>query len=451
VRPMGIEVAPCYRDAATGELFPLELQELHRGLSHALKRAFYTFAHTCTSQRPAHYHVLGRRTMTSAVQATDRQMAGISDHFDLLLHVTPVNAGDAWLEFQRRGFEHTPELHYRPRPVDPSLLKRQLYRIPVERIEDPTLSAIYAAKRDELDRQINMIADRNTPRFLRGSQQIYGEVEAWLLQLARRLLAQIPPDAAKAETDHWLDAPAFAARAEAELDHYRRLMPGLPARVMLRDDITGIMVSQGNFLIGRDARVAAARVDAVLAHEIGTHVLTYHNGRQQPLRLLYTGMANYEALQEGLAVLAEFLTGQLARDRLRQLAGRVLAVHGLSQGATFTETFRELTRGYGFDQRQAFGITLRVHRGGGFTKDAVYLHGLATLLRYLGDDGDVERLYLGKIALEEISLIEELQWRRVLQAGPLRPRHLQGDENQARLAWLRQGVGLDRLVEECER
>lgn len=451
VRPMGIEVAPCYRDSVTGELFPLELQELHRGLSHALKQAFYTFAHAYTPQRPAHYHVLGRRVMTSAVQATDRQMAEISDRFDLLLHVTPVNAGDAWREFQRRGFEHTPELHYRPRPVDPGLLKRQLYRIPVERIEDPTLAAIYAAKRDELDRQINMIADRNTPRFLRGSQQVYGEVEGWLLQLARQLLEQLPPRTPQGATDHWLDAQTFTTRAEAELDHYRRLMPGLPARVVLRDDITGIMVSQGNFLIGRDARVAAARVDAVLAHEIGTHVVTYHNGRRQPLRLLHAGMADYEPLQEGLAVLAEFLTGQLGRERLRQLAARVLAVHSVSQTASFTETFRELTRRYGFGARQAFDITLRAHRGGGFTKDAVYLRGLTHLLQYLGDGGEMAPLYLGKIALEQLDLIEELRWRKVLQPGPLQPRHLQGDENKTRLAWLRQGVSLSRLVEACER
>ncbi len=448
---IGIEVSPHYRDRITGELFPFELQELQRGLGHALKQVFYSFAHAYTSQRPAHHHMLGRRAMTSALQATDRQMVEVSERFDLLLHVTPVNAGDAWAEFRRRGFEQTPELHYRPRPVDPGLLKRQLYRIPVERIEDPTLAAIYAAKRDELDRQINMIADRNTPRFLRGSQQVYGEVEAWLLQLARQLVAQIPPAEAGEEAGQRLDAQAFAARAEAELAHYRRLMPGLPARVELRDDMTGIMVSRGHFLVARDACVAAARLDAVLAHEIGTHVVTYHNGQHQPLRLLHAGMANYEPLQEGLAVLAEFLTGQLDRERLRQLAGRVLAVHSLTQAASFTDTFRELTRRHGFAQRQAFAITLRVHRGGGFTKDAVYLRGLAGLLRYLGEGGDIERLYLGKIDLEQIHLIEELQWRKVLRPPPLRPRHLQGEENRARLAWLQQGVSLSRLVEACER
>ncbi len=451
VQSLGLEVSPNYRDPLTGELFPLEMQALRHGLAHALKQAFYAFAHTATRQRPAHYHVLGRRIMTSAVRDSDRQLAAVGGRFDLLLHVSPVNAGEAWAAFRDSGFKTAPRLNYRPRPVDPALLKRQLYEIPIERIEDPTLALIFATRRDEMDRQIGLIADRNTPRFLRGSQQVYGEVDEGLLGLARRVLAQIPPPATNETDADWLDAKAFAARAEAELARYREQLPELPARVELRDDISGIMVSRGHFLIGRDARVPAGRVEAALAHEIGTHVLTYHNGRSQPLRLFDMGMADYEPLQEGLAVLAEFLVGQLDRGRLRQLAGRVLAVHGLCRGEDFIATFRGLVEDHGFSEYQAFTIALRVYRGGGFTKDAVYLRGLASLLEYLGGGGDLERLYLGKIALEHVPLVEELQWRRVVRPGPLRPRHLDSPQAQERLAWLRQGVSLERLVEACEQ
>ncbi len=43
VRLIGIEVTPSYRDGATGELYPLELQELHHGLARAL---------TCEDREP---------------------------------------------------------------------------------------------------------------------------------------------------------------------------------------------------------------------------------------------------------------------------------------------------------------------------------------------------------------------------------------------------------------
>ena len=91
------------------------------------------------------------------------------------------------------------------------------------------------------------------------------------------------------------------------------------------------MCIRDSFLIGRDAQVPRLRVEATLAHEIGTHALTYFNGKQQPLREFFTGMADYESMQEGLAVLAEYLVGGLSRPRMRMLAGRVIAVQSIYQ------------------------------------------------------------------------------------------------------------------------
>ncbi|NIQ16470.1 MAG: DUF1704 domain-containing protein, partial [Candidatus Dadabacteria bacterium] len=69
------------------------------------------------------------------------------------------------------------------------------------------------------------------------------------------------------------------------------------------------------------------RVEALLQHEIGTHALTYFNGLSQPFKQLCIGLSGYEELQEGLAVLAEYLVGGLSKPRLRLLAGRVVAVN----------------------------------------------------------------------------------------------------------------------------
>ena len=69
--------------------------------------------------------------------------------------------------------------------------------------------------------------------------------------------------------------------------------------------------------------MSRARVGASLQHEVGTHLVTYYNGLEQPLRLLHVGLAGYDETQEGLAVLAEYLVGGLSRSRLRTLAERV--------------------------------------------------------------------------------------------------------------------------------
>lgn len=446
---VGLEVSPVYRDADTNTLLPFRWRRLHHALAHGLKRSFYAYARHCTPLRPAHYLELGQRAMTRAVYETDEQLARISNRFDLLLHVTPTNAQAAWQEFEHAKYASPPEFLYRPRSIDPDLMKRELFAIPIERIEDPTLAHIFSQKREELDRQLTLIADRNTNRFLLGSRQLFGDVDATLLELARQMLGMAVETGLGSSDAGYLSAAEFADRARQEIEYYRQQDPALPAQVELRDDVPGIMVSRGNFLIGTDAMVPTARVNATLAHEIGTHVLTHYNGSQQPFRELYAGMAGYESMQEGLAVLAEYLVGGLGGTRLRLLASRVLAVHMITEGADFIETFRSLHRDYDIAPSSAFTIAMRVFRGGGYTKDKVYLQGLTQIMGYLSQGGELERLYLGKISYDYLPLIEELQWRQVLIPPRLRPRFLfDKAETATRLEHLRQGATVMDLMKE---
>ena len=442
---LGLEVSPVYRDPHSGEVYVFALEAFRRRLNTALKRTFHAFAHRYTCYRPAHYHEMGPSQPDAEALRVDRGLARISATFDLLLHVTPVNADAAWEEFRRQGYEKTPTFLYRPRTIAPGLAKRKLFRLPLERIEDPTLARILAAKRDELDRQITLVADRNTPRFLPGSRALFGDVSPKLGALAEELLSAIDHDGRAAGV--MLDADAFARRAREELGHYRRQDRRFRSGVEVRDDIVGILVSHGRFLIGRSARVSESRVGAALAHEIGTHVVTWHNGRLQPFRELQEGMAGYEPLQEGLAVLAEYLVGELEASRLRQLAGRVRAVQLITAGADFVETFRVLHREYGFGPRSAYMMTMRTFRGGGYTKDAVYLHGLQRLLQRLANNVKLEELYVGKVADTWLPYVEELRWRNIVQPPAVLPRFFERPETRERLARLAAGMRVPDLLE----
>lgn len=444
---IGLEVQPVYCDGATGTLFPLVLQTFHRGTTRALKKAFFEFVRTQTTQRPSHYHVLGRQAMVKAVWEVDRQLARVSDSFDFLLLVTPINAASAWSSFRRGSFEHEPVFVYRPLPVDPSLLKRMLYNIPTERVEDLTLSHMFQEKQRELDLQIGLLAERGTRRFLYGSLQLFGGVDARLRQVAEEILRAFPPHTRDDAHQGFLDAKAFASRATEELNYYRQSYPALTARVEIRNDInTGLMVSQGNLLIGKETMIPVSRVEALLHHEIGTHVLTYFNGQAQPFHQLHAGLAGYEELQEGLAVLAEYLGGNLSRPRLRLLAARVLAAACLVDGATFVETFGLLTDTYQFEKDTAFTVTMRIYRGGGLTKDAVYLRGLLGVMHYVQGGGDLSPLFVGKIAAAHIPIVRELQMRGILQPSPLQPRYMDQPLAKERLAHLRRGISVLELV-----
>jgi uncharacterized protein (TIGR02421 family) len=445
VRLIGIEIRPIYRNAVTGEELPVVGRALHRQFSRALQQAVYEFAHQQTTHRPLHYQALGRRAFVKAASQVDGELAAIGSTFDLLLLVTPVNTDQAYRAFRRSTFDEAPQFEYRYLDVDPPALKRALYRVPIERVEDPTLEAIFREKQRELSIQLDLLSDRGTPRFLHGGLSLYGDVESSMIATARDVLQRVEPRDRQRQS-RMLGAPEFAERASAEIDSYRQVYPDLGAKVELRDDVTSLMVSQGNLLVGSAMRFAEDRVQPLLQHEIGTHVVTFWNGAAQRFRLLASGLAGYDELQEGLAVLAEYLVAGLTGQRLRTLAARVLAAGAVRDGSEFVETFRLISE-HGFSNRNAFLIATRVHRGGGFVKDAVYLRGLQRVAAHLGDGGRLDTLLVGKISVGQAPVIEELQRRGVVVAPPLRPRYLDEPDAHYRLERLRGNPDLVALAE----
>ncbi|MBS3956712.1 MAG: DUF1704 domain-containing protein [Clostridiales bacterium] len=441
---LGLQVAPVYRAPEGGDLYPALVRQVARRVTVSTDRAAYRFTRTCTTARPVHYHQLGRRAVVKAVFDVDARLAAVGERFDVLLQVTPVDTERAFAEFKRVRFERAPSFHYRPLPVDPGRLKHQLWSVRPERVEDPTLMHLFRRKQIEIDRQITLLADVGRPEFLPGSLQLYGGVEPGLFALAERLLGLLPPG--RKRRGPFLSAAEFCGLATAEVLAYRRQTPGFGVMPVVRDDIyAGLLVSKGKLLVGAGARVPVSRADALIQHEIGTHMVTYHNGRAQPFKMLSIGLPGYEGLQEGLAVLGEYLCGGLDRDRMRVLAARVVAVRAMVDGAGFVETFR-LLRGHGFTQRASFTIATRVFRGGGLTKDAAYLRGLAGILDHIAEGRDLDRLFLGKVAEDHLPIIDELLLRKVLAPTAILPRYLHRPDVQTRLADAGRGVTVIDLV-----
>lgn len=441
---LGLELPPVYRDPATGRVYPRFLRLLRNGLSHALRKAIHEFVRVQTSAEVSNHLALGTRTLPDSVWEVDRALCAIERSYDLLLLVSPVNGEEAWTAFQSGGFQENPVFHHRLLPFDPDLLKRQLFAIEMETIDDPALAELYQDKRTELDTQLSMLGERDTPRFRYGSRLLYGIVDDALHTVACDVLAQVhpPPETPRAT----VDAAAFLDLALDELAHYAAAYPALDRQAEIRRDVTGLMVSEGNLLIGEGLALRPERIAPLLHHEVGTHVLTYVNGSVQPLEQLALGLAGYDELQEGLAVLSEYLAGGLDRVRMRLLAARVLAARTVDDGADFVETFRMLTRDHGYSDHGAWHVAIRVHASGGFTRDLIYLRGLVGLMRHLQAGGRLAQLYIGKIALKHIPIIEELRYRGVLRKPPLTPRVLDSPAARERLDAVRGGLGLVEMI-----
>jgi uncharacterized protein (TIGR02421 family) len=289
-----------------------------------------------------------------------------------------------------------------------------------------------------------MLSERGTRNFMYSSIRLYDSVDPNLLKQAKEILIRFPSK--KGKTMEWADCHELAQKAREEIEWYKQLYSDFNSTVTIKHDIIGIMVSKGQVLIGKSFKVPRNRVQPLIHHEVGTHVLTYYNGKAQPLKQLYTGFADYDELQEGLAVLSEYLTGGLTRGRLRLLAARVVAGHCLTEGADFCGTFHELHDEYGFDLGTAFDVAARIHQGGGSTKDIIYLRGLIKVLDYLKKGGKLEPLFVGKIALKHVPLMEELHLRRILKPIPVYPRYLQDEEAIHRLNKVKKGISVYDLL-----
>jgi uncharacterized protein (TIGR02421 family) len=448
---IGLEVRPVYRNQVTGKLYPLVLESLSSQLTHVLNKAFFEFTNKLTTHDVKHFHALGRRTFVKKTWAVDDKLGSLCDRFDFIRQITPINEAESRHDFQRSRYEKIPKFYYRPLPFNPSEFKRTLWNIPIEDIEDSTFRNLFSEKREELDLQVSMMVNLDSPGFHYGSLQLYGNVEQSLSNLSTDIL-NILSQKKRHKSKKFVNATQFRKRAEREFEYYRSIYPEFEAESEINEDMfSGLMVSRNKLYIGKEFRIPENRVEALIQHEVGTHLLTYFNGTSQVFQQLHTGLAGYEALQEGLAVLSEYLVGGLNVSRLRLLAARVRAAEYMIDGADFVETFQNLVEKYGFSRSVAYTITFRIYRGGGLTKDIIYLKGFMEILKYIRKGGEIEPLFVGKISSSHIQIIKELQMRKVLKPAPLRPPYFQNKSAIDKLNKLRRGFSIIHYVKKLKQ
>ena len=375
--------------------------------------------------------------IAAADLAVDHRLSLLAQSFRFLLDVTPVDADDLRDEFLE-GHADAPAFTYRELEADPAVIRAELDDIDPGEVGDPVLGQLLRAKHREMELQLDMLEARDTDDFLPLSVELYGGVSPSLRRQAEALLATITRTE---PSDEALDAEEFLALAEAEIAHYREVDPDLAMHAEIRPDVNGVMVSGDVLLVGPETKVQRARAQALLHHEVGTHLVTQANGSHQPVKVLGVGLAGYDETQEGLAVLAEIACGGLTAFRLRQLASRVLTVHRMIGGATFAEAHQALVAD-DFPPASAWTTVMRVYRSGGMTKDAIYLRGLVELLEHLGAGGSLDQLWLGKFSLRDLPLIGDLESRGLLRPPRVLPRYLHDPASHANLA---RAAGTDDL------
>ncbi len=339
--------------------------------------------------------------ISSQLLAIDENLTQLVTDIDILSSVNPLNYAQERERFISNKYSQEPNFQYQKAPLDTHQSKRRLYELPLEHIEDTQLQKLYEdviqSYADKLD-QVNTIG---TQEFLYNSLRYYGEPSAKDIANAHFILHLPTEEENKPEHDsrsiaHFMQSFADKNGYECEI----QILDGMLANAL---------VSGSRVKINSAAHITTDELEALAHHEMGVHLLTTLNGRQQPLKVLSLGCPANTNTQEGLAILCEYLSGHFSIKRLRTLALRVLAVESMIKERDFRHTFMLLKEQYKASDVQAFTITSRVYRGGGLTKDYLYLRGFREVLNAYDKLGnDFSLLLCGKTELKYFDLIRSL-------------------------------------------
>lgn len=345
------------------------------------------------------------------VKALDDALFSLVSNIDILDAVSPLNYRDERTAFFEGHYSKVPNFVYKKSSIDAFTLKRGLFNLPLENIKDDDLRIIYQDIIDSYIDKIDQFKSIGSGDFLYDSLRYYGEPSEKDIRNAHFVL-HLPDSLSADESETILNATEiekllgdFAVERGYEY-------------VLKKDDsmIANALVSGTTIKINTNAKVNQTEAMALAHHEVGVHLVTTLNGRAQPLKLLSMGCPLNTMTQEGMAILAEYLAGCLTIKRLKVLALRVLAVDSMLREKNFRTTFLLLKEQYQVSDEQAFTITARVFRGGGFTKDFLYLQGFHQMLNAYESEANFNHLLVGKSSIDYLPKISKLIDRGLLIA-----------------------------------
>ncbi|OGJ56443.1 hypothetical protein A3D88_03635 [Candidatus Peribacteria bacterium RIFCSPHIGHO2_02_FULL_52_16] len=366
-------------------------------------------------------------TVKEDARAVDRLLSQGDRMLMLLKYLKPVNLSEERVKL-RAHHNYNPTFTYRELPEDVREMEQRLSAVSPE---DSPLGVLQEKKRRELLMRISLLQSRGDAiRFTQASSALFGAPSAALQAHAAAFLA----------TQAACDLPAAEGKIFSEEDAAPFFIEALEThgmhdwQVAVRPTvIADCTVGNKRVYLRAGATFTAARISALIAHEIETHALTQENGTHQPFELFRYGCANYLETQEGLAVFNQNRVLSPYHEKCYAPARNVLSV-AFALSHTFADTRLFLEEFCGYRPERALTIALKLKRGlgdtaepGCFTKDLVYFRGLQAVEHFVHAGGDLRRLYVGKIAIEDLALVEQVPG---MKKPVVLPEYLQGEKKK---------------------
>lgn len=344
---------------------------------------------------------------TKALLDIDEQIDSLVKQIELLSYVNPTNIEEEKIRFFSSKYLTDPVFKYPEINFDRFKLHRALFTLPLEQIEDTTVKNLYEDiiyAYSGLIQCIQTIGDGK--KFYYNCLRCFGTPTENDVENAKFIL-----HFEEENQEEGVFKPKYTAtETEVFFKDYSKKYD-FSYNIKYSDKISAIAMVLNNvktLVLNSNHKYSENEIAVLTNHEIGVHMVTTMNGLLHPLKIFSHGFPNNEETQEGLAVFSEYMSNNLTIKRLKELAYRVIAVDSLAKGYTFSRTFRLLHNQYDLEREEAFYITVRAHRGGGFTKDYLYLTGLKKIYDYYHAGKDLSLLLTGKVSLEYANEITTL-------------------------------------------
>lgn len=337
----------------------------------------------------------------------DKRIDDLVKQIELLSYVNPINIESEKVNFFNSKYIKDPVFEYPDINFDKFKLHRELFTQPLEQIENSEIRQLYE---DIIYNYSGLIQCIETigegKKFYYNSLHSFGTPTEKDVENAKFILHFDD----KSENDE-IFRPRYNVHETEVLfrDFSNRYDFTYSIKHSNKMSAIAMVLNNVQTLVLNENHTFSENQIAILTnHEIGVHMVTTMNGLLQPLKIFSHGFPDNIETQEGLAVFSEYMSNSLTLRRLKELAYRVIAVDSLAKGYSFSRTFRLLHNGYDLDRETAFKITVRVHRGGGFTKDYLYLSGLKKIYDFHQKENDLNLLLTGKVTLEYSKQLQSL-------------------------------------------
>ncbi|STY28461.1 Domain of uncharacterised function (DUF1704) [Legionella wadsworthii] len=298
-----------------------------------------------------------------------------------------------------------------------------------------TLTRLIRRQCEEYSRATQMLAVRGTPAFSELAMELYGspndvfyaggprmsEMGTLLFDVLTGLSIQL-----QSEADIKRYTPQQAQEIlQARLGQFFDKHPGR-VTVMISDDmIADASAGADSIKLSQQAMFSDRDLRYLEVHEGWVHVGTTLNGSMQPnCFFLSKGSPSSSVIQEGLAVITEVVTFSSYPSRMLKITNRVIALDMVTRGADFLDIYNYFTD-CGLTEEDSYNQTVRVFRGstptgGPFTKDLSYAKGFVLIYNYIryaiskNHVDSIPLLFTGKLVLDDLPLLTELQERGIL-------------------------------------